>query len=345
MKKDIHISEFKKKFEISFSLFLIILSSGTLGFWLITGMKNSLFDCLYMTVITVTTVGYGEVVDLSGNPAGRAFAMLLIFSGMSSILYFVSNITAFLIEGNLNEIFWRNKMQKSISGMKGHYIVCGAGTLGEHIIQEFSHTKRPTVVIDISHEKVEHLKEKFPGTGIVHGDSTDNETLSDAGVERAAGLIAATGNDKDNLVITITARQINPELRIVTRANEMKNVEKLRRAGADSVVSSNFIGALRMASEMVRPAVVSFLDTMLRDTEKAYRVEEVTIPEGSPMEGKTALDVKSRVLLLAVQKKEGVYEFNPPDSMRLSGGDVIIFMGRPEEKAMLEGLVGHPKKD
>jgi voltage-gated potassium channel len=333
------LSEFKKRLRLSFVLFVAVLAGGTGGYWLVAGDRHSFLDYFYMTVITVATVGYGEIVDLSGNPAGRAFTIVLIFAGMSVILYFMSNITAFLIEGHATEIFWRRKMQKFVSSLDGHYIVCGAGRIGVHILEDLTATKRPTVVIDSDHAKMEALKERFPGAGLIEGDASESDTLLMAGIARAGGLVVATGNDKDNLVITLTARQLAPSLRIVARCNDTKNSEKLRLAGADSVVSSSYIGGLRMVSEMVRPTVVSFLDRMLRDTEKNLRIEELEIPPGAPIAGKTADSVKKCALLLAVRRKDGSFAYNPEDALVLEEGLSLIFMGSPEDRAKLERLI------
>ncbi|MDP2168493.1 MAG: potassium channel protein [Thermodesulfovibrionales bacterium] len=333
------LSGFKEKFILSSTLFAFTIVVGTSGYWLIGGGKYSIEDCFYMTVITVATVGYREVVDISGSSVGKLFTVFLIFAGMSVILYFMSNVTAFLIEGDIKEIFRRKKMQKFISKMKDHYIVCGVGRLGLHVVDELHRTGRPSVVIDLDPEKTEAIKEGYPDAGVIVGDATDNDVLMAAGIDRAKGLIAATGHDKDNLVVTLTARQSGPSLRIVTRCNEIKNTDKFRRAGADSVVSSNLIGGLRMAAEMIRPAVVTFLDQMLRGRDKNLRIEEVRIPEGSPVIGDGAGSVKKHAFVLAVMRKDGDYEYNPPDDFTLKEGMAIVFMGSPGDRERLESAV------
>ncbi len=331
---------FKKKFLISFSLFSFTILMGTAGYYLIGKGQYSLMDCFYMTVITVATVGYREVVDIAESAGGKLFTVFLIFSGMSVILYFLSNVTAFLIEGDIKEIFWRKKMQKLIGRLRGHHIVCGTGRLGWHVVEELHLTGRHVVAVDMDTAALNALREKYPAVGIVHGDATDNDVLQEAGIAHASGLVAATGNDRDNLVVTLTARQASASLRIITRCNDIKNTEKLKRAGADSVVSSNLIGGLRMASDLVRPAVVSFLDRMLRDRDKNLRVEEAGVPAGSPLVGKPAGEVKRHVLLLAIQAKDGSYEYNPPDGRTIEEGATFIFMGAPEERTKIESLLG-----
>jgi len=331
-------SEIRQKLLISSGFFTLTLIAGTIGYWIIGEGRYSIIDCLYMTVITVATVGYREVIDITESTSGKFFTIGLIFAGMSVILYFFSNITAFLIEGDLKEIFRRKKMEKLIEKMKDHYIVCGAGKLGRHIIDELCQTKRQVVVIELDPNITERLSEEFPQIGIIQADATETDTLLEAGIERAKGIIVATGQDKDNLVIILSARQISPSIRIVARCNEIKNTEKLRRAGADSVVSSNLIGGLRMASEMVRPKVVTFLDQMLRDRERNLRIEEITIPEGSPLIGKSIGSLREKALILAVIKKDGSYEYNPNDRYRLEPGITLIFMASPESRISLENL-------
>jgi len=328
----------RQRLRLSFWLFLGVLAYGTIGYRVLEP-GTSLMDCLYMTVITVTTVGYGEVITFSQGPLDRAFTITLIFAGMGIILYFVSNVTAFLIDGSLKEIFARKRMRKMINKLKGHYIVCGVGTMGGHVIEELVSTGRPAVVIDMSREQTGRLRTRYPGLGVIEGDASENEVLEEAGVSRASGIIVATDNDKDNLVITISARQLNPSIRIVARCGEVKHVEKLRRSGADSVVTSNYIGGLRMVSEMVRPSVVSFLDTMLRDRQKNYRIEESVIPDGSPLAGRRVSEVKKRVLLLALIPPGGDYVINPPDTREMEEGSTLVYMGSPQDRAGVEALL------
>lgn len=332
------VKAFLKKISLSFFLFIGVLAGGTAGYNIIDGGKHPLIDYLYMTVISVTTVGFGEIFDLSQNPAGRIFTMGLIFTGMGVIVHFVTSLTAFLVEGDLKEIFRRNKMIETIKKMSDHYIVCGAGTIGAHIVQELHRTKRRLVVIDIDEPRLEALREQHPGIGTVSGDATENDTLLEAGLERAKGVVSAMDNDKDNLVVTISVKQIAPMARVIARCKDIRHSEKFKRAGADSVVSANFIGGLRMASEMIRPKVVGFLDIMLRDTERALRIEEVHVAGGGPADGKKISDLRGYALLMAVVKPDGAYEFNPKDDFTVTGGMTVIFMGSPEDRERLAEL-------
>lgn len=337
------ISSFQDRLKFSFFFFIAVVSLGTVGYKIIGGPDYSLGDCFYMTIITLSTVGYGEVIDLVHHPGGRVFTVFLIITGMGALLYLVSTVTAFVVEGELLNIFWRRKMDKMISKMQGHYIVCGVGRVGYHIIQELNETKRDAVALDMEMNHIENIRQSFPDIPALLGDGLDDDLLREAGIERAAGMMVSTGHDKDNMVITMSARQLNPSLRIVARCNDMRNMEKLRKAGADSVVSSNFIGALRMASEMVRPTVVSFLDVMLRDKEKNLRVEEVPLKEGAKVVGKTisgsGIKTSTNILLLAVKKENGDWEYNPKDDFLLQAGMELIIMGSPEDKRTVENFV------
>ena len=337
------ISSFQERLKHSLYFFIAVVSVGTFGYKIIGGSDYSISDCFYMTIITLSTVGYGEVIDLVHHPGSRLFTVFLIITGMGALLYLVSTVTAFIVEGELLKIFWRKKMDKMIGKMQGHYIVCGVGRVGYHIIQEFNQTKREVVAIDMDMDMVENIRQSFPSVPALQGDGLEDDLLKEAAIERAAGMMVSTGHDKDNMVITMTARQLNPVLRIVTRCNDFRNMDKLRKAGADSVVSSNFIGGLRMASEMVRPTVVSFLDVMLRDKEKNLRIEEVSIRGNSALVGKTVAQsgVKNiaSALLLAVKKKDGLWEYNPKDDFLLYADMDLVIMGSPEDKKALEDFV------
>jgi len=311
-------------------LLLLVLIFGTTGYRLISAGEASWVDCLYMTVITVTSVGYAEVVDLSNNPVGRIFTVLLIIGGMSVVLYAFGTFVAFLVEGELAEILRRRKMSKDIARLHGHFIVCGAGDTGYHAICELARTRRPFVAIDRDPERLRRLRE-CEETHFIEGDATEEETLIEAGIERAAGILCALSSDQDNLFVTMTARELNPNLRIVTRAIDLKARDKMLKAGADSVVSPNHIGGLRMVSEMVRPSVVSFLDIMLRDHERALRIEEVPIEQGSELAGKTLSTAPIRdevdALVLAVRTGDGEsYIFNPTADQQLRPGMILVVM-------------------
>src|SRR4030043_908108 len=256
-------------------ILITIVLIGTVGYWFIGGRQYSFVDTLYMTVITITTIGFEEVIDLSGNVGGRIFTIFIAVAGVGVMAYIFTNITALVVEGQLTESFRRRRMEKIAGNYKDHYIVCGLGRVGSYIAHELHATRRPHVVVDVNKSNVGGSLESIGDEVFIEGDATDSNTLLKAGVEKAAGLFGVAGDDNQNLVVSLTAKQLNPKLRVVARCNDMRNGEEMKKAGADAVVSPCAIGGLRMASEMVRPTVVSFLDIMLRDTGMNLRVEEL----------------------------------------------------------------------
>lgn len=328
-----------RKFAYGGIALLTVLVIGTLGYRIIGVGRYSLVDCFYMTFITITTIGFGEIIDLSGNPVGRIFTVFIAVSGIGIATYILSNITAFVVEGEMSEAFRRRRMEKLSKKMEKHFIICGADGVGLHIMRELYETKRPHVLVDSDRGKLEKVIETYPEEIFIEGDPTDNDTLSAAGISEAQGLFAATGDDNHNLVICLTAKQINPGIRVVASCYDPKNSEKMKKAGADAVVLPTSIGGLRMASEMVRSSVVSFLDTMLRDKEKGLRIEELTVPESLGEKSLNALQLGDygRVLLLAIRTgRDWIY--NPPSTHVMKGGDVLVFMTTPEERQRLEHL-------
>ncbi|MDP2731091.1 MAG: potassium channel protein [Dehalococcoidales bacterium] len=331
-------SQIRKRFLWAGLILITIIIIGTLGYWIIEGRQYSLLDTFYMTFITITTIGFGEIFELSAP--GRVFTIFIAISGIGILLYVVTNFTAMLVEGDLMQTFRRRRMEKLAGNYEDHYIVCGLGTVGSNIAKELDATGRQYVIVDVNKNKVARHLELLRAAVFIEGDATDNETLVKAGVNRARGLFAAAGDDNSNMIISLTARQLNPELRIIVRCNEITNQEKIIRVGADAVVSPSFIGGLRMASEMVRPTVVSFLDIMLRDREKNLRVEEIGV--SARLAGKTISDLdikkKSSTLLLAV-KTGNDWVYNPQDDYTIRPENVLVFMTTPEGRDELEKIL------
>lgn len=327
------------------TVLLLILLGGSLVYYLIGQRAYSFLDCLYMTFITISTIGYGEVIDLSVSPMGRVFTMLVALSGIGMLTYTFSMITALLVEGNLTDSFRRKKMETIIAQSCEHFIVCSAERVGIHIVNELAATQRPYVVVEQHQEDIDELLDKHPDALYLLGDPTDNETLLKAGIERARGLFATEDDDNCNLVICLSAKHLNPKLRLIALAREPKNINKMKHAGASSVISAEQIGGLRMASEMARPAVVSFLDLMLRDKEKNLRIEEVTVP--AALAGKSLLELnlkRYRDLLLMAIKDGSEWLYNPEETQLLSADNVLVFMGTPKARIQLEKeLKGTPK--
>lgn len=319
----------------------LIMIVGTLGYRMIAGSEYSIFDCFYMVFITVTTIGFGETIDLTGNPAGRVWTIIVALSGIGVLFYGLSNATAFFVEEEITKTLRRRKMDKAIGKLRNHFIVCGAGLVGYHVINELISTEKDCVVIEVDDSHLDKIRRDFPDQPIIEGNATEDAVLKKAGIEHAKGVFAVTEDDNQNLVISLSARHLASGIKIVSRCIDLAHVEKMKKAGADSVISPNFIGGLRMATEMVKPTVVSFLDTMLRDQEKNLRVEEYTVPDA--MHGKTISDLPLQdckyILLMAVKtNQEWVYA--PGMDYNLEVGDTLIFMATPQERRALGRLLG-----
>jgi len=331
----------RQRFLFPLLLVLAVLGGGTAGYMLIEGW--GVVDSLFMTVITVATVGYGEVHPLS-HP-GRIYTIILILVGMGTLLYGVTVLTAFVVEGGLQGILRRRKMKKMLGKMKGHTIICGAGRTGRHVIEELAKTKLDFVVIDGNREIAERMRER--GIVVIEGDATHEECLKEAGVEKAGRMVVSLTDDKDNLFVVLTARGMNPTMRIVARYVDDRSAEKMRKAGANATVSPNAIGGLRMASEALRPSVVSFLDIMLRSSKATLRVEEARVCEGSKLAGKalreSAIPDHTGLLVLAIRGENDEYLFNPNGRTVLTPGLTLIVMGEMDGVKKLKLLSGEVK--
>lgn len=315
--------------------------AGIIGYELIEGWN--FLDAAYMTVITLATIGYGETHPLSDT--GRVFTMFLILGGMTTVSYGALTITAMVADGELARVLKRRRMDKAISQLQGHHIVCGFGITGAHIVRELLATGRDVVVVERDPENLHvlqsrHTLEERLGAELastrVHylaGDAASDNTLMQAGIHRAAGLFCTLGSDKDNLFVVLTARGLNERIRLVSECEDDESEPKLRRAGADGIVSAKRIGGMRMASEMVRPAVVSFLDQMLRDP-NGYRFEEVELTASAPVLGRpfhaSPAGQDTTVRLVAVAAANGAFTYNPPADLPLAAGQRLVFLGQSE---------------
>ena len=321
-----------------------LLVAGVLGYRLIAP-EAGWIDALYMTVITLTTVGFGEVIPMDGRPGARLFTSVLILVGMGGVLYFVSTATAFVLEGQLTHLFWKRRMQRDIERLTDHLIVCGDSPAAVYAIRELRAVDRAVVLIipeEATGETHSALAEA-PDAMVVRGDPAEDEVLQMAGIERAAGLAACTQNDRDNLVITLSARQLNAGIRIVASVRDVSHGEKLRKVGADGVVSPESIGGLRLASELIRPHTVSFLDIMLRDRDLNLRIDEIGIGEGSRTVGRTAGELRDmdlgRALFMALRAPDGSWVYYPPNTTRIQAGSTLIFMGSPDDFRLVTDLL------
>lgn len=333
------VSPLIKRLLVGFFVLVAVVAGGTMGYFMIGDGHWPLRDCLYMTVITTTTVGYGEVLPgMDTVPHAREFTMVLLLFGTGSIVYFASTVTAFIVEGDLKNVLFANRMKKRIKRMKDHIVVCGAGSTGRNVIKELLKIGIPVIAIDTDESTLKEIADDHPKAeySFLVGDATEDEMMDGANLVQARGLVAALSSDKDNLYLTVSARQMNPTIRIVARCAEISHVEKIKRSGADAVVSPNHIGGMRLVSEMVRPAVVKFLDDMLRDQRAAYRIDEVTLGSKADSLGGTLRDARVRerfgMTVLAVRETEkGAWTYNPEADQKLGPGMVLVVLGSPAQ--------------
>jgi len=328
------LSGLRERLRFAGALVAAVFLIGVVGFYLIGGGQHTWVEAIYMTANVLTTAGFREAIDISNSNFGMLFTVVLLIFGAGAVVYAISIITAFVIEGDLTQGFRRRRMRRAISQMSGHHIVCGAGATGYAVLLELVKTERLVVVIENEPTRVARIEEELSDVPVLLADFTDDQVLVQAGVARASGIVICTTIDKDSLVTTVTARQLNPSIRTIARAANERSMTRLRQAGADAVVSPAMIGGMRMASELIRPSVVSFLDMMLRDTNRNLRIEEVSIGPACEFVGRTlgALDVHSRAncLVLALKDGDGVeYRYNPPDDVPVVAGEMLIVMGDP----------------
>ncbi len=315
------------------AFFTLILVIGIAGYMVIEGW--SLRDAAYMTVISVTMVGYQEVHPLS--PTGQYFTMGLLALGLTGLGVWFALITSFVVEMDFLTTFQRRRMLREVEQLSNHIIVCGAGRTGLRLLAELEPAREDVVVIERNPSRVAQIRDEHAGVPVVEGDATQDNDLEAAGIARARGLMACLGNDRDNLFVCLSAKTLNPEIKVVVRAYDEESTEKLYRAGADHVVSPNVTGAIRMASVMLRPSVVSFLDVATRSRTMSLRMEQATVGSGSILDGRSLREALVRretgLMVIAVRKAsgDGEFVFNPAAELRLDHGDEVIVLGEPEQ--------------
>ena len=331
--------ELKRRVFTAALALVSVFAVAVVGYRIIGGDQHGWLDALYMSVIMLTTTGLKEVVP-TDSVGAQFFTMAILLFGATAAVYTLSMITAFIVEGNLTQGFRRRRMQKRIDAMTGHFIVCGAGQTGTSVLRELVRTQRECVTIEQHHANILSLETELPDVPALHGDCSDDDTLIRAGIQRAAGLVVCTDDDKNALVTTVLARQLNPNIRVIARVSTDKASARLKQAGADGVVSPAQIGGMRLVSELIRPTVVTFLDTMLRDTNRNLRIEEVPVSDGSaladqPIAALHLHDAGASMLLLAMRTATGEYLFNPADNTIVRAGCQLILMGDPAGVATL----------
>lgn len=313
-----------------------VLVGGTVGYMLVE--EWNVLDSLYMTVITVATVGFREIHPLS--EAGHWFTIGLIFAGVGGIAYSIGTIAEFMVEGHLVELLEGRRMAKRIGELNDHYVVVGMGRVGSVVCRSLHEQGVPFIVVDRCEECVSEADEN--GWLYLQGDATSEEVLEGAGVRRAKGLVTALDTDADNLFVALTARGMNPTMYIVARSSSLTSETKILRAGADRVITPNVIGGRRMATSLLNPLVADYLDTVTHNDELEYRLEALRIPEGSGLAGCSIGDARIRdmtgAFILAISSHGGM-DSNPSASRVLDAGDQLIVLGTRSQLDALAALV------
>jgi voltage-gated potassium channel len=317
-----------------------VLGAGTAGYHFLEGW--SLLDSFYMTVITITTIGFKEVHEM--GPRGMIFTLCLIFVGFGVATYSAFTVGGMLIEGELNKILSRRRYMKSIGRLKDHFIICGFGRMGSLICQELHDRGIPLVVVENDPERQDKAGEH--GFLLAPGDATDEQVLLHAGVERARGFVSVLKTEAANVYAVLTARELNPGLEIIARAGEESSHKKLLRAGATRVINPYRIGGMRLVMGILKPAVMSFIEVAMDNKKMNIDIEEIRVCAESMYTGKRLLDTGIRkdmdLIIIAVKKKDGQMVFNPGPYTVIEGDDTLIAMGERTSLALLEKKSGEP---
>ena len=328
------MKELRKRLVFSLIFITFIITVGSAGYMLIEGWNC--LDSLYMTIITIASVGFKEVHDLSPN--GRIFTIILIISGVGSVAYALATVAKIVLEGEIKEIFGRKRLEKKIKELKNHYIVCGYGRMGKIICRELREKNIKFVAIEKKFDVLEEKEEIL----IFEGDATNDEILKEVGIEKAKGLISVLPTDAENLFVVLSARELNPNLFIVARAGEEDSEQKLLRAGADRVVSPYHIGGLRIAHTVLKPAVVDFIEFATKSGNIDLQMEELTVQDGSKLAGLTldecGIGRELGIIIVAIKKTSGDMKFNPTFRTTIKAGDTLIALGEISKLKMLEDM-------
>ena len=318
-----------RKLRYSLLMLIGIISFGTCSYHFVENMP--LFEAFYMTIITITTVGFAEVIPLSQS--GRVITVIIIILGITAGIYTISVLVRAIIEGEVVQIFGRIKLQKQVSGLKNHFIICGFGRIGRIICSELDNDNIDFVVIEQEPSVIERIEaRKYL---YIEMDATTEEALMQAGIMTAKGIVTAVNSDANNVFITMNAKSLRPDIFVLARASEEKNEAKLEKAGATKVVSPYMIGARRMAHVLKRPTVVDFIDIATMGNRLALIMEEALIDSKSRFVGKNLIDSRLRqefgVIIVAIKKLSGEMIFNPMPLETLEAGDVIVLIGKKDD--------------
>ncbi len=316
--------------------FVLIVVLGVFGYSRL--LHVSLLDALYMTIITISTVGYKEIADMT--PEAKLFSILIIFFGLTFVGYLFTSIVALFVDGSVRDKIQRRRLRSRMESLSNHYIICGAGETGENVIRQFEKSKVAFVVIDNDRERVEELIAR--NVMALYGNAADEDVLLEAGIRQARGLISTLSTDADNVFTVLTSRYLNKDLYIISKAIEDHAHEKLSRAGANRTISPNEIGGRRMAALMLRPTVISFLDMITHVGDVTLDLEDVVLEPSSSLLGQTLktakIPEKTGLIVLAIKKAAGQMIFNPGSDEKLLVGDSMIVLGTDEQINALKRL-------
>lgn len=330
-----------KQLKIALAALGLFITLGTAGYMVIEGW--GFLDAFYMTIITISTVGYREVRELSNR--GVVFTILIIIFGVGVLWYTIGKFAQVMFEGQFQRFLGRRKVEKRIESMKDHYIICGFGRIGSLICKEFSAKPVPFVIVENNPGVIEKLEDEH--YSYIRGNATEDETLLKAGIKRAKGLVSVVTSDTENVYITLTARGLNPDLFILARAGEEGSDIKLRRAGANKVISPYHIGGSRMAQAILRPNVVDFIEIATGRDHFDLQMEEICIPQDSRFAGENLANSGFRketgVIIVGIKKASGKMVFNPESHTRIEEKDTLIVLGEPGAIQKLETMVAAPK--
>jgi voltage-gated potassium channel len=318
-------------------ILLIVVFVGIIGYRVIEHW--TLLESIYMVITTVLTIGFQEMHPLS--PAGRMLTLAIAIAGVGTAIYAAGQAAEIIVEGEILGYRMRRKMDKRIREMKDHYIISGFGRVGHQVAADFAAAKIPYVIIDSKPETVSELEPK--GVPHIVGDATLDETLEEAGIRRAKGLVACSDSDVANVYVTLSARALNPSLNIIARAAQLETEKKLVMAGANRVISPYVMSGRRMAAMAVRPISSDFLDLVTHGGELEFRLYEVAVPDHSSLIEHTLAEAEIRTrsgaLVLAIRKASGTFELQPHASSVISRGDILVVIGTQEQIEALEGIV------
>jgi len=329
------MSEVTKKVLFLFSGFCLILFSGTFGYIYLE--QYDFTDALYLTIITVATVGYGDMVPVTSG--GKLLTVVLVLVGVSFVMYMFGKIIENMVEGGLREILGKRHMKKQLQHLSNHYIVCGHGRIGSIICETLHDNNQDFVVIEKDDEELQEIQEK--GYVNIKGEASNDDILIEAGIERASGLIAVVSSDADNVFITLTAKGLNDNIKVLARSSGANGAEiKLKRAGADKVISPYYIGGRRMAQSMLRPNVTDFIDLAMYTSDLSLRLEEIMVTGNAPINGLSLLQSNLRqkfnIIVIGIKRRKREMQFNPKPDTVILAEDILIVLGQNQQISELK---------